>query len=224
MARLQWFAEGKKLYEGGTSNGVLYTSKSDGGYDAGVAWEGLISVKQSPDGAEVTAQYANNRQYIAMQSAENFKGSIEAFTYPDEFKACDGSKEVVKGVFAGQQNRSSFGMAYSTLVGNDTQGFDHGEKIHIIYGARVSPSSRDYTTINDNPEAITFSWEFTTTPQSVSDELATKGIKPTAYLEIDLTKLDGGKIKSLKDKLYGTEEDEPTLPTIDEIATLIGAE
>lgn len=225
MAKLKWDETGKRLYENGTSHGVLYTMEKSGKYGVGAAWNGLTSVKQSPDGAEESPIYANNHKYISMMSAENFKGTIEAYTYPDEFMACDGSKEIGKGVYAGQQARKSFGLAYSTIVGNDVQGDDYGEKIHLIYNAKVAPSSREYETVNDDPNAITFSWEFSTTPESVSAELEAKGIKPTSYLCIDTTKADKAVVKKLKDKLYGDDSSgTPGLPTPDEVIKMLGTE
>ena len=197
--------------------------EADGNYGVGVAWNGLTAVKQSPDGAEESPIYANNHKYISMTSAENFKGSIEAYTYPDEFMACDGSKELSTGVYAGQQARKSFGLTYATNIGNDTEGDDFGEKIHIIYQAKVTPSSRDYETINDDPNAITFSWEFSTVPESISADLESKGIKPTAYICVDTTKASEADVKALKEVLYGGTE-EPKLPSIDEILGLVGSE
>lgn len=218
MAKLQWDETGKRIYETGTSNGVLYPTQNDGRYASGVAWNGLSGVSQSPEGGEPTNVYANNKKYLSLQSAEEFKGSIKAYTYPDEFAECDGSKEVADGVYAGMQTRRSFGLAYITKIGNDVQGVDFGEKIHLVYGAKASPSSREYATINDSPEAIEFSWDFTTTPA----EVTTEGVKPTAYLCIDTTKVTRKEnIKELKDKLFGTESSEPTLPSIDEVINIM---
>lgn len=221
MAMLKWDETGKRLYENGTSHGVLYPVDAKGGYGTGVAWNGLISVKQAPDGAEESPIYANNHKYVSMTSAENFKGTIDAYTYPDEFMECDGSKEISAGVYAGQQTRKPFGLVYSTNVGNDTVGDDYGEKIHLIYQAKVAPSSRDYETINDDPNAITFSWEFSTVPEAVGDDLEAKGIKPTAYICVDTTKASKEAVKKLKDKLYGGEG-EPQLPKIEEVLSIIG--
>lgn len=221
MARLIWDEASNKYYETGTSNGVLYPQGNDGNYQTGVNWNGLISVKHAPDGAEGSPIYANNKKYLEMTSAENFKGTIDAYTYPDEFMACDGSKEIATGVYAGQQNRQSFGLSYVTIVGNDTEGNDFGKKFHIIYGAKVAPSSRDYETINGDPNALQFSWEFTTTPAELSDELEVQGFKPTAYICIDGTKLQPETVKKLQDKLWGTETDEPTLPAISELVALV---
>lgn len=225
MPKLTWDQVGKRYYEAGTSKGVLFpmivSGESAGTYAAGVAWNGLVSVKQSPDGAEENAKYANNIKYLSLTSAENFKGSIDAFTYPDEFAACDGSKEVGAdtGVFLGQQKRSPFGLVYSTILGNDTEGEAHGEMLHFIYNAKVAPSERAYETINEDPDAITFSWEFTTTPVAVAAE----GFEPTAYLRVNTTKLAAAKVKSLQDMIYGTEAVPAALPTIDEIITLVNA-
>lgn len=224
MTVLKWDEIGKRLYENGTSHGVLYTLNDEGKYNTGVAWNGLTSVKQSPDGAEETAIYANDHKYLSMLSAENFKGTIEAYTYPDEFMECDGSKELTKGVYAGQQTRKPFGLVYSTIIGNDVKGEAYGEKIHVIYQAKVSPSSREYETINDEPDALTFSWEFSATPSDVGSELDAKGIRPTSYLAIDTTKLEEATVKKIKDKLYGTELEEAALPTIEEFVELIGSE
>lgn len=219
MAKLVWDETGKRYYEAGTSNGVLFTLGSNGKYEKGVAWNGLTAVKQSPDGADTNDMYANNSKYATLRGAENFKGTIEAFTYPDEFAECDGSKELVKGVRLGQQRRKTFGLVYSTKIGNDVDGLDHGEKIHIIYGCTASPSSRDYETINNDPEAIKFTWEFQATSQSVEKD----GFGSCAYICVDTTKLDNTKLKKLKDKIYGTDTPaaEPTLPDINELIKLI---
>lgn len=218
---LVWDEISEKIYEVGTSQGALYVMGTDGNYQPGVAWNGLISVKQAPAGAEPKTQYANNRKYINMRSAENFKFSIEAFTYPDEFKACDGSKKLADGLHVGQQKRATFGLAYATVVGNDTEGIDYGEKIHIIYGATVAPASRDYTTINEDPEAITFTWEGDTTPPGLSTEMQALGIRPTAYAEIDLTEVAPAAATALKEKLYGSAKAAAQLPTLDELVTLL---
>jgi len=220
--RLKWDEDSKRIYEAGTSNGVLFVGKNEGGYGEGVAWNGLIAVKQAPEGAESKEEYANNKGYIVMTTAEKFKGNIEAFTYPDEFMECDGRKEVIKGMTLSGQSRKSFALVYSTLVGNDTQGIDYGEKMHFIYGAKCSPSSRDYTTINDGDiEALRLTWDFSTTKQEISEDLKSKGFRPTAHVELDLTKLDAGKAKAIKDKVYGTSEAASKMPTIDELLNLI---
>lgn len=223
MAKLTWDAVGERLYETGTKRGVLYKQDASGAYSTGVPWNGLVSVKQAPDGAEPTPIYANDAKYIEMTSAENFKGTIDAFTYPDEFAECDGSAELVtaSGVYAGQQPRVPFGLVYSTVVGNDTLGNDYGEKIHIIYNSKVAPSSRDYETINETPNAITFSWSFSTTPVSVDDIPALK--RATSYICVDTTKTDEAKVEALKDLLYGTDADEAELPTLAELVALLTA-
>ncbi len=218
--RLKWDQTGERLYETGAKQGVLYIPTA-GVYSKGVAWNGLTSVTESPSGAEATALYADDIKYLSLLSTEEFGATIEAYTYPDEFAACDGSKELVDGVFIGQQARSTFGLCYRTTVGNDTDGNDHGYKLHIIYGALASPSEKQYQTINDSPDAITFSWEVTTTPVNVT------GGKPTAYLVIDSTKADATKLAALEDILYGKDAVdsqqavEPRLPLPDEIKTLM---
>lgn len=194
---LTWDDTGNKLYELGVDRGVLYLNQS-GAYPKGVAWNGLTGVTESPSGAEATALYANNGKYVNLYSAEEFACTIEAYTYPDEFMLCDGSAELTKGVYVGQQTRTPFGFTYRTLVGNDADGQDHGYKLHLIYGATASPSEKAYATINDSPEAITFSWETTTTPVNVTDQ------KPTACLTVDSTKCDPTKLKELEAILYGS--------------------
>ena len=218
---LEWDKVSERLYELGNSKGVLFPIGTKGVAGEGVAWNGLVSVKQAPDGAEAKPIYANDKVYIQMTSKENFKGTIEAYTYPEEFKSCDGSKEIRRGVYAGQQNRQSFNLAYSTIIGNDTEGEGFGEKIHLIYNAKVAPSSRDYTTINEDPEALLFSWEFSTTPEGVGADLEAKGFKPTAYIEIDTTLLEDADVKTIKDILYGTEGTAARMPKISEILTLL---
>lgn len=220
MAKLVWDEVAERLYETGTSHGVLYVQDTNGDMGNGVAWNGLVSVKQSPDGAEPTPVFANNKQYLELVSAEKFKGSIEAYMYPDEFMPCDGSKEMADGVYLGQQNRSSFGLVYKTLIGNDTQGTDYGEKIHVIYNARIAPSERAYETVNDTPDALLFSWDFSTV--SVDPEIT--GVKPTAYVEIDMTKLDSTVAVALEKKLFGDTTSEPELPTLKELLTLLQAD
>ena len=219
MPKLTWDAAGERLYETGTSKGVLFAQTALGAYGAGVAWNGLTKVTQSPDGAEESPIYADNIKYLSLTSVENFKGTIEAYTYPDEFAACDGSAEVVAGVHLGQQPRMGFGLAYSTIVGNDVAGNEYGEKIHIIYAAKVTPAERAYETVNGDPNAITFSWSFTTTPQ----QIAAAGFKPSAYICIDSTKVAAPKFTAIKDLLYGTEAKTSKLPSIDEIITLVTA-
>lgn len=219
MAKLVWDKTGDRLYETGVKNGVLYIPTA-GVYSKGVAWNGLTAVTESPSGAEATALYADDTKYLSLMSAEEFGATIEAYTYPDEFAACDGSAELADGVMIGQQKRSTFGLCYKTTIGNDTEGNDHGYKLHIIYGALAKPSERAYATINDSPEAITFSWEITTTPVNVT------GAKPTASLVIDSTKADPSKLAALEDVLYGKDGDsatEPRLPLPDEIKSLMTA-
>ena len=221
--RLKWDQTGERLYETGVKQGVLYIP-TNGVYSKGVAWNGLTAVTESPSGAEVTALYADDGKYLNLMSAEEFGATIEAYTYPDEFAACDGSKELADGVTIGQQARSTFGLCYKTTVGNDTEGNDHGYKLHIIYGALASPSEKAYSTINDSPDAVTFSWEVTTTPVNVT------GAKPTASLVIDSTTADPTKLTALEDILYGkdaagssSQAVEPRLPLPDEIKTLMTA-
>ena len=224
MAKLVWDKTGDRLYETGVKNGVLYIPTA-GVYSKGVAWNGLTAVTESPSGPEATALYADDIKYLSLMSTEEFGATIEAYTYPDEFAACDGSAELADGVMIGQQKRSTFGLCYKTTIGNDTEGNDHGYKLHIIYGAQAAPSEKAYATINDSPEAITFSWEITTTPVNVT------GAKPTASLVIDSTKADPSKLAALEDILYGkdgtgdqhTGAVDPRLPLPDEIKTLMTA-
>lgn len=216
MAKLVWDETGKRLYETGVSQGVLYP-QSGGTYPNGVAWNGLTAVTESPSGAEATPLYADNIKYLNLFSAEEFGATIEAYTYPDEFMACDGSAQIAKGAYIGQQNRKQFGMCYKTLLGNDVDANDHGYKLHIIYGAMASPSEKAYATVNDSPEPITFSWEVTTTPVNVT------GYEPTASIVIDSTKCDPTKLADLEEILYGSAEEEPRLPLPNEIVTVLGA-
>lgn len=216
MSKLVWDKTGERLYETGVKNGVLYVF-DNGAYGNGVAWNGLTAVTESPSGAEATPLYADDIKYLNLMSAEEFGATIEAFTYPEEFAQCNGEGVLVDGVVIGQQARKTFGLCYRTVVGNDTDGADHGYKLHIIYGALAAPSERAYATINDSPEAITFSWEVTTTPVSV------EGFKPTASVTIDSTKCDAEKLAALEAKLYGSESEEPALPLPDEIKTLMTA-
>lgn len=214
MPKLTWDASGERLYETGVKQGVLYVMGSNG-YGNGVAWNGLTAITESPSGAESTPLYADDIKYLDLRSTEEFGATIEAYTYPDEFAACDGSASLADGVSIGQQARKMFGLCYRTTVGNDTDGTDHGYKLHLIYGATASPSEKAYETINDSPEAITFSWEITTTPVSVT------GFKPTASITIDSTKADPTCLAALEAKLYGGESSEPTLPLPDEVKTLM---
>lgn len=215
MSKIVWDAIGEHTFETGVRNGVLYLKGVEGTYDTGVAWNGLTSVSESPEGAEATDLYADDIKYLALMSAENFKATIEAYTYPVEFEECDGSATIAKGVVIGQQPRKPFGLCYRTAIGNDTDGNEHGYKLHIVYGCQASPSEKQYSTINDSPEAITFSWEVNTTPVNVT------GKKPTATLVIDSTKADKAKLTALEAILYGSESTEPRLPLPDEIATLM---
>ena len=215
MPALVWDQTGEKLYETGTKKGVLYPMSESGTYPKGVAWNGLTAVTESPSGAEATDLYADDIKYLSLMSAEEFGGTIEAYMYPDEFAECDGSAEPTAGVTIGQQSRKAFGMSYVTTVGNDVKGNDYGYKIHLIYGMKVSPSERGYQTINDSPEAITFSWEFTTVPVNVT------GFKPTACITIDSTKVNAEKLKTLEDKLYGAEATEAQLPLPDEVISML---
>lgn len=216
MAKIVWDQTSEHLYETGVDHGVFYSVDSSGAYVNGVAWNGLTGVTESPSGAEATALYADNIKYLNMTSAEEFAATVEAYTYPDEFAICDGSAEIATGVMIGQQNRKTFGLCYRTTIGNDVDGNDYGYKLHLIYGATASPSERAYATINDSPEAITFSWELNTTPVSVT------GYKSTASLTIDSTKVAADKLAALEDILYGSDENEARMPLPDEIATLIG--
>ena len=223
MAKLVWDRTGDRLYETGVKNGVLYIPTS-GVYSKGVAWNGLTAVTESPSGAEATALYADDIKYLNLMSNEEFGATIEAYTYPDEFAECDGSASLTEGVYIGQQARKTFGLCYRTTLGNDAKGNDYGYKLHIIYGAMASPSEKAYSTINDSPDAITFSWELSTTPVAVAN------FKPTASLTIDSTKVDPQKLATLEEILYGkdgTGEDhstgavDPRLPLPDEIANIM---
>ena len=215
MSKIVWDAIGEHTFETGVRNGVLYLKDETGAYNTGVAWNGLTSVSESPEGAEATDLYADDIKYLTLMSAENFKATIEAYTYPVEFEECDGSATIANGVVIGQQTRKPFGLCYRTAIGNDTDGNEHGYKLHIVYGCQASPSEKQYSTINDSPEAITFSWEVNTTPVNVT------GKKPTATLIIDSTKADKAKLTALEAILYGSESTEPRLPLPDEIATLM---
>lgn len=217
MSKLTWDQTGERFYETGVKQGVLYPQAEGGTYPKGVAWNGLTAVTESPSGAEATPLYADDIKYLNLMSAEEFGATIEAYTYPDEFAQCDGSAEIAKGVSIGQQARKAFGMSYKTTLGNDVANNDYGYKLHLIYGALAAPSEKAYATINDSPEAITFSWEVTTTPVSV------KGFKPTANITIDSTKVDKEKLAALEAILYGGDSEEPRLPLPDEVATLMKA-
>ena len=201
MAKLVWDESGKRIYETGVQKGVLYVQNESGLYPKGVAWNGLTAVTESPSGAEATPLYADDIKYLELRSAEEFGATIEAYTYPEEFEACDGSASLAKGVSIGQQDRKAFGLCYRTVVGNDVQGNSHGYKLHLIYGAVASPSEKAYATVNDSPEAVTFSWEITTTPVEI------EGFKPTASITIDSTKVNPTKLAELEKKLYGDTGD-----------------
>ena len=212
--KLTWDAVGEKKYETGVKKGVLYP-QAENGYPKGVAWNGITAISEKPTGADVTKLYANDAVYGSLQAAEEFEATIEAYTYPEEFEACDGSKELVPGVYIGQQERQPFGLSYVTTVANDTQGVAHGYKIHLVYGALAKPSEKAHNTINDSPEATTMSWDMSTTPVPV------EGYKPTAHLVIDSTKFSAEQMAALEAVLYGTESEEAYLPLPAEIATLM---
>ena len=214
--RLVWDQIGERLYETGVSMGVVYPQVG-GAYPKGVAWNGLINVSEKPSGAESIPVWADNIKYLNLTSVEEFGATVEAYMYPDEFAVCDGSAEIAKGVSIGQQTRKPFGLCYRTVIGNDTEGSKYGYKIHLVYGAMAAPSEKGYGTESDNPEAITFSWELTTTPVSVA------GFEPTAVLTIDSTKVDATKLQELEAILYGTVENEARLPLPDEVAELFAA-
>lgn len=215
MAKIVWDETGKRFYETGVKQGVLYV-QAEGAYPKGVAWNGLTAVTESPSGAESTPLYADDIKYLNLVSKEEFGATIEAYTYPDEFAQCDGTAELVAGVAIGQQSRKSFGLCYRTTLGNDTKGNNHGYKLHLIYGATAAPSEKAYASINESPEAITFSWELTTTPVAVTDH------EPTACITIDSTKVDAGKLAELEAVLYGSASEEARLPLPDEIKEIIG--
>lgn len=215
MPKLKWDQIGERLYETGVDKVVLFPMESTGQYGAGVAWNGISAVNESPSGAEPTALYANNGKYINLISNEDFAATIEAFMYPDEFEECDGSKEIAPGVVIGQQKRKVFGLSYRTLLGNDVDGNDHGYKLHIVYGCLAAPSEKNHSTVNDSPEAGTMSWSVSTTPVEVADA------KPTATVTIDSTKADKAKLKKLEDMLYGTDEAESKLPLPAEVISVM---
>lgn len=226
MAKLVWDKTGDRLYETGVKNGVLYPQGTGGTYPKGVAWNGLSTVTESPSGAEASAVYADDMKYLNLYSTEEFAATVEAYTYPDEFSECDGSATIATGVTIGQQTRKAFGLCYRTTLGNDVAANNYGYKLHLIYGAMAAPSEKAYATINDSPEAITFSWELSTTPVSV------KGFQPTASLVVDSTKVNPEKLAKLEEILYGKDPTDtsasdgvdPRLPLPDEVATIIGSE
>lgn len=223
--KIVWDKTGERLYEAGVDRGVVYPIQENGLYTKGVGWNGLTGVSENPSGAEETPLWADNIKYLSLRSAEEFGANVEAYMYPDEFAECDGTAEIAPGVTIGQQNRKVFGLCYRTVLGNDIDKNDHGYKLHLIYGCEAAPSEKGYSTINDNPDAVTFSWEITTTPVNVP------GFKPTASLTIDSTKVDAAKLKALEEILYGkdpTADDggdgvDPRLPLPDEIMELMAA-
>lgn len=217
MSKLVWDQTGERYYETGVKQGVLYVQES-GAYPKGVAWNGLTAVTESPSGAEATPLYADDIKYLNLISNEELGGTIEAYTYPEEFGVCDGSASLATGVVIGQQSRKAFGLCYRTVLGNDVDSNDYGYKLHLIYGCLAAPSEKAYATINDSPEAITFSWEFSTTPVNVT------GHKPTACITIDSTKVDKTKLEALEAILYGSESEEARLPLPDEVADLMAAD
>lgn len=216
MAPLTWDQVGERLFETGVDHGVLYIPDESGSYDLGVAWNGLVTVTESPSGAAANPQYADNIKYLNLIAAEEFGGTIDAFTYPEEFAQCDGTAVVEAGVTVGQQSRKVFGLSFRSRVGNDIDGTDHGYKLHMIYGAQAAPSDRAYGTINDQPAAISFSWTITTSPVPVTD------LKPTALVTVDSTKVDAAVLQDLEDILYGTGGVEARLPLPDEVIALFG--
>lgn len=215
MSKLVWDKVGERFYETGVEKGVLYNYDAVGGYNKGVAWNGLSSVSETPSGAEATKIYADNINYLNMYSVEELGGTIEAYQSPKEFDVCDGTAEVAPGMYIGQQSRKMFGLCYRTNIGNDTDGNDHAYKLHLIYGAMASPSERQYQTINDSPEANTLSWEFTTTPVSV------EGFKPTSLVTIKSNEVDADNLAALEEILYGTDNVDPRLPLPDEVASIL---
>lgn len=218
MARIKWDETGKRRYETGVSNGILFLQKDDGSYEAGVPWNGLSSVSESPSGGDENKIYADNMKYLSLFGAEDFGATVEAYTYPDEFEACDGSYEIVPGVKIGQQARKGFGFVFRTEVGNDTQGTAYGYILHIVYNCKAEPSDRQYQTINDSPDAINFSWTVSTTPERIDgfDSAA-------AQIKIDSTKVSPAVLKKIEDTLYGTDdpETEPTLPKMADLVAMI---
>lgn len=214
MSKIIFDNTGEKIYETGVDHCVLYV-RDGNTYQTGVAWNGITAINENPSGAEATPIYADNIKYLNIVSGEDFGATIEAYTYPDEFTECDGSAEIVAGVKIGQQTRKPFALCYRTLIGNDVAGTGHGYKLHFIYNAQAAVSAKNYKTINESPEAMSFSWEISTTPEVV------EGFKPTATVTVDSTKVDSTKLKALEDKIYGSENSEPTMPTISEIVSLL---
>lgn len=230
--KLVWDQTGERLYETGVSQGVLYPIQTGGVYTTGVAWNGLSSITESPSGAEASAIYADNIKYLSLMSTEELGGTIEAYMAPDEFAECDGSKELAPGVYAGQQNRKKFGLAYKTLLGNDVDSNDYGYKLHLIYGCLASPSEKGYSSVNDSPEAMSLSWEFTTTPVEITTQIDGKTLKPTSLLTFDSTKVEAKKLAALEEILFGKDPTttggddgvEPRLPLPDEVIKIMTAE
>lgn len=214
--KITWDQSGERYYETGVDHGVLYPQASDGTYPKGVAWNGLSSINESPDGAESNPIYADNIKYLDLISAEEYGITIEAYTYPDEFAECDGSAELGTGISIGQQRRKAFGLSYRTIVGNDVDGEDYGYKLHLVYGCKASPSERDHESVNDSPDALSLSWDVSTTPVDVP------GYKPTARVEIDSTKVDATILAKIEAALYGTDEKDAYLPLPAELITMIG--
>jgi len=229
MSRAVWDDVGERRYETGTDRGMLYPMKDDGTYDKGVVWNGLTTVTETPEGGETNDIYADNIKYLSLIGTESFGGTIEAYNYPEEFEKCDGTADITVGVKAGQQTRKAFGFAYRTRLGNDVAGNEFGYKLHLVYSAKANPSSRSYTTINESPEAITFSWEFKSTPTPFKKRT---DLKPVSLITIDSTKVDSAKLKQLEDLLYGVDADpehsieaaDPTFPTPDQVVALFNAE
>lgn len=217
MAKIEWDKVGERYYETGTDHGVLYIRDDEGAYDTGFAWNGLVGVSQKPTGAEATPVYADNIKYLNLQSAEEFEATIEAYTYPPEFGECDGTKSAAPGLYVSQQPRKTFGFCYRTLVGNDVDLNDHAYKLHLVYGALASPSEKAYATVNDSPEATTFSWDVTTTPVPVAAE----GFRPTAHLVVDSRDVAEADLAALEALLYGGESTDPSLPMPDAVIDLL---
>ena len=217
MSKIVWAETGERFFETGIKNGVLYPQDSTGKYPKGVAWNGLTAVTESPSGADATDLYADDDKYLTLRAKEIFGGTIEAYQSPEEFDACDGTASLAPGVTIGQQARKAFGLCYRTAVGNDVDGTDHGYKLHLVYGATASPAQKAYSTINESPEAMTLSWEFTTTPVKVT------GHKPTALLTIDSRNVDPGVMAKIEKVLYGDESKEASLPSPDEVLAIINA-
>lgn len=225
MTVIQWDKTGERLYETGVDRGVLFIPNGQGAYETGYAWNGITAVSESPSGAESNPQYADNIKYLNLTSAEEFGATIEAFTYPEEFAQCDGTA-IIGGIQLAQQTRKSFGFSYRTLIGNDIVGTDFGYKIHLIYGCQAAPSEKSRSTVNDSPEAATFSWEITTNPVDVpgTNPATGKPFRPTAHLTVDSTKVSAGKLKELEDILYGTAGVDPKMPTPAQVLALFDGE